>query len=234
MGRASRRRGQYRLHRGREQGQVQLILGELVGDAPEQRVCPACSKPFAVMTDTEDSEQIEIEVQAHRRVIRRRRYRRTCACPGCLTIPAPAPPKLIPRSLLGTSVWVEILLAKYFNHQPTERLLASWKLLGLDLADSTVNAGLERLQPLFAPIQEALCERNRLSAYQQADETRWLVFVEIEGKQGHRWWLWVFNGADTVVYVLDPRRSHDVPQGHWTGLTRFVEDARIPMDNNAS
>ena len=72
------------------------------------------------------------------------------------------------------------------------------------------------------------------SAYQQADETRWLVFVESEGKKGHRWWLWVFNGEDTVVYVLDPRRSHDVPQGHWTGLTRFVEDARIPMDNNAS
>ena len=88
---------------------------EIVELPPDERVCPACSKPFAVMTDTEDSEQIEIEVQAHRRVIRRKRYRRTCACPGCLTIPAPAPPKLIPRSLLGTSVWVEILLAKYFN-----------------------------------------------------------------------------------------------------------------------
>ena len=168
------------------------------------------------MYKRQDSKQIDIEVKAHRRVIRRRRYRKTCTCPGCQTTTAPAPAKLIPKSLLGTSVWVEILLAKYFNHQPTERLLAAWKLLGLDLAASTVNAGLERLQPLFLPIYQALQERNRLSAYQQADETRWLVFVEKDGKQGHRWWLWVFNGEDTVVYVLDPCRSHDVPEGHFT------------------
>jgi transposase len=182
----------------------------------DERLCPGCGRPLAEMTDTEDSEQIEIDVKPHRRVIRRRRYRKTCTCPGCRTIAAPAPAKLIPKSLLGTSVWVEILLAKYFNHQPTERLLAAWKLLGLDLAASTVNGGLERLQPLFLPIYQALQERNRLSAYQQADETRWLVFVEKEGKQGHRWWLWVFNGEDTVVYVLDPARSHDVPEGHFT------------------
>jgi transposase len=189
---------------------------EVVELLTDERLCPTCSKPFLVMTDTEDSEQIEIDVKAHRRVIRRQRYRKTCTCPGCQTITAPAPAKLIPKSLLGTSVWVEVLLAKYFNHQPTERLLASWNLLGLDLATSTVNAGLQRLQPLFTPIYEALQERNRLSAYQQADETRWLVFVESEGKQGHRWWLWVFNGQDTVVYVLDPHRSHDVPEGHFT------------------
>jgi transposase len=189
---------------------------ELIEAAADQRLCPTCNKPFAVMTDTEDSEQIEIEVKAYRRVIRRRRYRKTCTCPGCRTITAPAPAKLIPKSLLGTSVWVEVLLAKYFNHQPTERLLTSWNLLGLNLADSTVNAGLRRLQPLFTPIYEAVRERNRLSAYQQADETRWLVFVEREGKAGHRWWLWVFNGQDTVVYVLDPYRSHDVPEGHFT------------------
>ena len=192
------------------------VKEEIVELPAAERLCSTCSKPFAVMTDTENSEQIEIDVKAHRRVIRRQRYRKTCTCPGCTTITTPAPPKLIPKSLLGTSVWVEVLLAKYFNHQPTERLLASWELLGLDLAASTVNAGLQRLQPLFTPIYEALQERNRLSAYQQADETRWLVFVEKEGKQGHRWWLWVFNGADTVVFVLDPYRSHDVPEGHFT------------------
>jgi transposase len=189
---------------------------EVIELPKDERTCPACGQPLREMTDSEDSEQIEIDVKAHRRVIRRRRYRKTCTCPGCQTMTAPAPAKLIPKSLLGTSVWVEILLAKYFNHQPTERLLTSWELLGLDLAASTVNAGLKRLQPLFLPIYHALQERNRLSAYQQADETRWLVFVEKEGKQGHRWWLWVFNGEDTVVYVLDSTRSHDVPEGHFT------------------
>ena len=193
------------------------VIEQIIELPPDERACPNCGKPRQAMTATEDSEQIEIDVKAHRRVIRRKRYLQTCDCPNCQkTITAPAPPKLIPKSLLGTSVWVEILLAKYFNHQPIERLLASWKLMGLNLAPSTVNAGLERLEPLFTPIYTALQERNRLSPYQQADETRWLVFVEKEGKEGHRWWLWVFNGIDTSVFVLDPYRSHDVPQGHFS------------------
>ena len=195
---------------------------EMVELPKDERLCPGCGKPLLEMTATEDSEQIEIEVKAHRRVLRRRRYRKTCACPGCQTFTAPAPAKLIPKSVLGTSVWGEILLAKYFNYQPTERLLASWKLFGLDLAASTVNEGLERLQPLFTPIYQALVERNRLSPYQQADETRWLVFVVKEGKQGYRWWLWNFKGIDTVVFVLDHRRSHDVPEGHFTAGISIV------------
>ena len=166
-------------------------------------------------SDTEDSEQIEIEVKAYRRVIRRRRYQATCTCADCQTRTAPPSPKLIPKSLLGTSVWLEILLDKYASHRPTERLLAAWELLGLGIAASTVNGGLQRLVPLFEPLHQAIQERVRQSAYQQADETRWLVFVDKEGKEGHRWWLWVFLGADAVVYVLDPRRSHDVPEGHF-------------------
>jgi transposase len=61
----------------------------------------------------------------------------------------------------------------------------------------------------------ALLERNRQSVATQADETRWLVFIEREGKVGHTWWLWVFGGGDTVVYILDPFRSHEVPENHF-------------------
>jgi len=39
--------------------------------------------------------------------------------------------------------------------------------------------------------------------------------VEKAGKVGHLWWLWLFAGEDTVVYLLDPSRSHDVPQSHF-------------------
>jgi transposase len=189
---------------------------EVVELSEAERICPYCGKLWLERSDTEDSEQIEIEVQAHRRVMRRRRYQASCSCVACQTRTAPPPPKLIPKSLFGTSVWVEILLDKYFSQRPTERLLGAWDLLGLDLAASTVAGGLQRLVPLFEPLYEALQKRNRQSAYQQADETRWLVFVELQGKQGHRWWLWVFVGEDTVVYVLDPRRSHDVPEGHFS------------------
>jgi transposase len=181
----------------------------------DQQVCPKCGQALSP-SDAEESELLEIDVRAFRRKIRRRRYRRTCSCEGCpRTFTAPQPPKLIPKGRLGVSVWMEILIDKYFSHRPSERLLAQWDLLGLDLAAGTVTDGLRRLEPLFQPLYEALLVRNAQSAYMQADETRWLVFIEQEGKKGHCWWLWVFLGQDTVAYRLDPHRSHDVPEGHF-------------------
>jgi transposase len=190
---------------------------------PDQRVCPQCAA-MLVPGGTEDSEQIEIEVKAYRRKIRRRRYQRTCSCstpPRTMT--APPAPKLIPKGLLGVSVWVEILLDKFSSYRPTERLLAQWQLLGLDVAASTVSGGLERLERLFQPLYDALLKRNAASAFAQADETRWMVFITWDGKTGHRWWLWVFLGKDTVVFRLDPTRSHDVPEGH------FPADANVVL-----
>src|SRR5439155_10880383 len=90
------------------------------------------------------------------------------------------------------------------------------------LAPGTVADGLRRLEPLFQPLQEALCERNRQSVLTQGDETRWLVFSDQEGKVGHTWWLWVFGGGDTVVYILDPTRSHEVPEKHFPKTARGV------------
>src|SRR5713226_8871864 len=184
-------------------------------ELPEaERVCPDCGLPL-VACGTEEAEQLEIETVVYRRVTQRCRYKRTCSCPGQRTWTAPAEPKLIPKGLLGVSVWVEILLDKFASQRPTERLLNQWQFLGLDLAAGTVTAGLRRLEPFFQPVLEALRQRNRASVLTQADETRWLVFCEWEGKVGHTWWLWVFGGNDTVVYLLDPFRSHDVPENHF-------------------
>jgi transposase len=189
---------------------------------PEQAVCPRCGQPWLPRGDTEDSEQIEIEVQAYRRVIHRRRYQRTCTCDGPNTLTAPSPPKLIPKGRYGISVWVEILLDKYLSYRPTERGLASWGLLGLDLAPGTVTDGLSRLEVLLGPIYQSLQERNRLGDLHQGDETRWPVFVAREGKEGYGWWLWVVVGPDTVVYLLDASRSHTVPENHYHAESRGV------------
>jgi transposase len=200
-----------------------LPVVEDVRELPvEQRVCPRCGAALSP-SDTEDSEQIEIEVRAYRRRFRRRRYQRTCGCADCArTFTAPPAPKLIPKGVLGVSVWVEILLDKFVGHRPTERLLHQWRLLGLDVAAGTVAGGLERLEPLFQPLYQALLTRNAESVVAQADETRWMVFIVLEGKTGHRWWLWVFLGADTVVFRLDPSRSHEVPEAHFPADSQVV------------
>src|SRR4051812_33349911 len=78
------RRGQRKDRPGpsrRDYSHLPVIEG--LRELPEdQRVCPQCGAPL-VPSDTEDSEQIEIEVRAYRRLIRRRRYQRTCSCANC-------------------------------------------------------------------------------------------------------------------------------------------------------
>ena len=181
----------------------------------DQCRCSRCGQPFADFPGTEDSEILEVEVRAHRRIIRRRRYRPTCGCgahPGVVT--APPPPRLIPKSILGVSIWVTVLLDKYLFYRPTYRLLADWDTLGLDLSLGTLTDGLNRLVPLFEPVYEALVKRSQGQTLWHADETRWLVFASIEGKVGYRWYLWVFHSSEVVVFVLAAGRSHDVPEEH--------------------
>lgn len=181
----------------------------------EQRQCACCGLPFEPFAGTEEGSLLEVEVKAYRRVYRRRRYRPTCRCennPGILT--APPPDKLIPKSILGISIWVEVLLDKYLFYRPTYRLLADWKTHGLDLSLGTLTDGLQRLLPLLEPVYAALIEHNQQQVHWHADETRWLVFATVEGKVGHRWTLWVFHSEEAVVFVLDTGRAHDVPEDH--------------------
>lgn len=201
---------------GRQDHSHLPIIEETIELPEEACICPQCGKAREEMADTEDSEVIEIEVRPHRRRIRRKRYRATCNCPDVpRTLTAPAPAKLIPKGRYGISVWVHVLLDKFASHRATANLLEQLKLYDLVLPAGTVTQGLERLTPLFDPVYQALLERNRGSVYCQADETRWPVFIDLEGKTGHRWWLWAFLGEDTVVFRIEPGRGHEVPQEHY-------------------
>jgi transposase len=195
-----------------------------VSDLPEdQRRCPCCGLPYAEFPGTEDSETIEIEVRAHRRVIRRKRYRQTCQCPeapGIIT--APGPPRLLAKGILGVSVWTHVLLDKFLFYRPTHRLLEDLRLRGLDLAAGTVTDGLRRLVPLFEPIYEGIAEQVRRGAFWSADETRWMVFDELGMKLGHRWYLWAYQSATAVLFQLDPSRGHTVPEGHFRDAGRGI------------
>ena len=184
--------------------------------ADEDKCCPKCGLALQPWGGTEDSEVLEVEVRAYRRRIHRKRYRRGCECPGPPRIlTARGPGKLIAKGMLGVSVWVLLFLDKFLFQRPTYRLLLDLELYQLHLAQGTVTDGLKRLSPLFEPLYEALIVRNVSESRWHADETRWLVFEQIEGKQGHKWYLWAFLSASTVVFRLSPSRSAEVPKAHF-------------------
>jgi transposase len=210
-----RPRGQQRGRPGpgrRDYSHLPAIIEEhaIPGD---QCCCRDCGRPFAPVSGTEDSTILEVQVRAHRRVIRRHRYRPTCDCgthPGIVT--APPAPRVIPKSILGVSLLVELLVDKYLSYRPTYRLLADLTTRDLDLSLGTVTDALRRLLPLFEPVYEALAAHSRRQPLWHGDETRWLVFATVEGKVGFRWYLWVFHAAEVVVFVLAQGRAHDVPE----------------------
>ncbi len=199
--------------RRRHEGlRAQVLVDDL---AQDQKRCPVCGRPLAIFPGTEDGEQIEWEVDLYRRIHRRRRYRPTCQCralPGIVT--APAPPKLIPRGKFATSFWVQLLLEKYLFQRPPCRILKGLELEGLQVSQGTLTGGLRRLSEPLYPLYVRILERSRAAHHWQMDETRWMVFVEMAGKVGHRWWLWVVVTRDTCAYILDPSRSATVPKAH--------------------
>jgi transposase len=185
---------------------------------PEKR-CAVCGEVFRPFPAPEASTIIEVQVQAHVRRIQRQRYAKGCRCPqlpGIVT--APPAPRLIPKSPLGVSVWTEVLLDKYLYGRPTARLCQALQHQGVPLAQGTVTEGLRKIPPLFEPVVQALRERQMGEKLFHGDETRWNVFAELEGKVGHRWYLWVTRSPSVVFFHIAPSRGAAVPKDHFAKL----------------
>ena len=212
-----RQRGQQKGAKGHgRKRRLNLPSTDVPHELPQARCCcPKCGKPFLAFPGTEDSEEIEWEVILRRRIHKRFRYVPTCNChavPGIVTAPCPA--KLIPKSMFAISFWVRLLMEKFLFQRPLYRVRKVLALEGLDVSQGTLTGGLRRIGELLQPVYTQILERNRNAKHWKMDETRWMVFEEVEGKKNYQWWLWVVITDDTVVYLLEPTRSAEVPQNH--------------------
>jgi len=221
---SSRNRGQQPGSRGHGRTQrpdLPVVHDKL--DLPEdEKRCPTCGLPHLRNPALDEkSDVIEVEVSAHVRRYSRPAYTRN---PGCTCADAPAIitapplPRLIPGGNYGISFWVEVILGKYRYGQPINRHLQDLSDQGLPVSPGTVAGGLKTLAPLFEPVLEALYCKQMTEQLFHNDETRWEVFVEIEGKVGTRWYLWVTRSKSVVFYCIDPSRSAAVPGAHFAGL----------------
>jgi transposase len=192
--------------------------------AEDEKKCAQCGLPYVANPALDEvSEMIEVEVKAHIRRYYRPAYQPNpeCCCQGTSAIIiAPPPPRLMPHGSYAVSFWVEIMLKKFHYGQPVNRLLQDLADQGLPVSPGTVAGGLQRIAPLFTPLMEALYCQQMSEPLFHNDETRWEVFVEIEGKNGSRWYLWVTRSASVIYYCIDPSRSTAVPGAHFAGLQR--------------
>jgi len=198
------------------------IINELHDLADDKKKCSQCGLAhIPIPALDEKSEIITVEVKAHTRCIHRTAYQRNpgCQCEGTPTIiTAPPPDKLIVSGSYDIPFWVEIILGKYCYGQPTNRYLKDLSDQALPVSAGTVAGGLQKIAPLFTPIIEAFYCKQMSEKLFHNDETRWEVFVDIEGKVGTRWYLWVTRSESVIFYCIDPSRSTAVPGAHFAGL----------------
>jgi transposase len=204
-----RKRGGQPGHRGTGRHipkNIPLIIKPL--ELPEEeRHCAQCGQAYRETGLTEDSHEVDIQVQVRVIQYQRKRYERPCDCEGSRLITAPVPPKLIPKGKFSSPSWVKFMLDKYFANVPLNRQIASLQFMGLPISQGTLIGGFKRLKAYLEPLYEHFLAHLRTASRLHADETRWRVFEEVKGKQGYRWWLWVFLSDEVIAYVLDPFRS---------------------------
>ena len=169
-------------------------------------VCGRCGQPYAP-NGAEESTLVEIEVKAHKRVIRRPRWRRTCKCSSPMEVSAPPVPRLFPRTLYGTSFWARFLFEHCACFRPVHRVAAWFSSQGLTVSPGTLADSLKRFVPLFEPVAHAILAHQNKAALRHADETGWRV-QELRGEdRSSRAWLWTSVSSDAVCFHIDPSRS---------------------------
>ena len=179
---------------------------------PDACVCGRCGQPYAP-NGAEESTLVEIEVKAHKRVLRRPRWRRTCECASSpMEVSAPAVPRLFPRTLYGTSFWARFLFEHCACFRPVHRVAAWFSSQGLTVSPGTLADSLKRFVPLFEPVAHAILAHQNKAALRHADETGWRV-QELRGEErSSRAWLWTSVSSDAVCFHIDPSRSAEAAQ----------------------
>src|SRR6266852_2346658 len=133
--------------------------------------------------------------------------------PGPTTICAPPAARPASKGLFTAGVLARLAYEKHVLGRPVHRIVAALAADGFDVAAGTLCGALKQVAPLIAPWAEAIAAHGRTAGHVHADETSWQVFEDIEDKDGHRWWLWVFVTDATTVFVMDTSRSAGVAAG---------------------
>ena len=210
--RSERKRGQQRGAAGHGRTQRPTIeeRTEEHSPSPAERVCACCGKPY-VANGAEESTLIEIEVQAHKRVIRRPRWRRGCTCESSpREVSAPPVPRLFDNTPYGIGVWARVLFERCACFRPLNRVAAWLSDQGLAISPGTLGDSEKRFVPLFEPVAEAILAHQNKAAVRHGDETGWRIHSLREQGRSSRAWLWTSVSDDAVYFHIDPSRSAEV------------------------
>ena len=222
--RSERKRGQQRgaPGHGRTQRPGLEERPEPLAPPPEACVCAQCGQPYAP-NGVEESTLVEIEVKAHKRVLQRERFRRTCECASSpIEVSAPPVPRLFRGTPYGITFWARFVFELCVCLRPVRRIAAWMSAQGLAVSPGTLANSLKRFVPLFLPLFEAVLAHQNEATLRHADETSWRV-RELAGEdRSNRAWLWTSVSHDAVCFHIDATRSAEAGEKLFAGIVLYA------------
>ena len=184
-----------------------------------------------------------------------RHVRGKWACSECQTLTqAPVPAQIIDKGLPTSGLLAQVLVAKYSDHLPLYRQEAIFGRSGYPIARSTLAQWVGvcgvQLQPLVDALKSAMLQCAVLHAAQQAlSYIGQLYEVEREVKPlsadergrirqtkskplADALHQWMVLQRQRVTDGTATAKALDYSLKRWVALTRFVQDGRLPIDNN--
>ena len=212
-----------RKHPGRQELPAELPRVErVIACSPEQCTCKACGEPTVVI-GYDQSEQLDVEPAKYFVVVTKREKRACKNCGEGGVSAAPAPARIIEKSLVSDRVIIDTVVAKYSDHLPLYRQSAILEReTGLEIGRATMDGWVMRVGELLAPITAVMGRELVRGTYIQADETPVDVQMHDGRGQNHQAYLWQYGSPEgSVVFDFQLGRGREGPKrflGNFEGI----------------
>jgi transposase len=171
------------------------------------KTCPSCGGGLHEMKD-QFEEAGEIDVLPMRFIYKNhRRQKYTCTCGSCVET-ALGPDKLVPGGRYSVDFAIYVVMSKYADHLPLERLVRMMARDGLVVTSQTLWDQIERLARIVDSVLPRLLSHILGHGVVGADETTWEMFDKKPG-QGKSWYVWVLRVDSAVYYAIRDGRGHE-------------------------
>ena len=138
---------------------------------------------------------------------------------------APVPALIVPKGKLSNNLVIEVLAAKFRQHNPVYRQCAS--LLedhGVDLSRQTLNEAILSAAQLLIPVVKAQAAAVLAGGYVQADETTMPCQTRERSGKNHQAYLWEYGTpGGPVVFQFEMGRGREGPARFLNGFRGVLQ-----------
>jgi transposase len=212
-----------RKHPGRQQLPAGLPRVErVIACTPEQCTCKLCGQTTAVIGH-DVSEQLDMEPAKYFVVVTKREKRACKRCEEGGVAAAPAPERIIEKSLVSDRMVIDTVVGKYSDHLPLYRQsVILQRETGIEIGRGTLDGWVMRVGELLIPVVDVIRRELLGGSYLQADETPVDVQLHDGRGQNHQAYLWQYGRpGGGVVFDFCMGRGREGPKeflGQFEGI----------------